>query len=103
MNTLLIILLIYIFSVFGSWCYYQYIPDDDNINNPKLSYFDSTDEFVKFAFTMSIIPIINTFLTITIILVLLLQGLYEFFKFIFNKLNIKVSYLKLAKKFFLLK
>lgn len=40
MNTLLIILLIYIFSVFGSWCYYQYIPDDDNINNPKLSYFD---------------------------------------------------------------
>lgn len=52
---------------------------------------------------MSIIPIINTFLTITIILVLLLQGLYEFFKFIFSKLNIKVSYLKLAKKFFLLK
>ena len=78
MNTFLIFLIMYVFSVFGSWCYYQYIPDDDNINNPKLSYFESTDAYIKFAFTMSIIPFVNTALTITIIFWLVLYGLCKF-------------------------
>lgn len=102
MNTFLIFLIMYVFSVFGSWCYYQFSPDD-HIHNPNLWYFESADAYTKFAFAMSIIPFVNTALTIIIILILVSQGLYEVFKFTFGKLNIKSLYLKLAKKFFLLK